>query len=165
LKETRIQRGKENKLPPSWVSRLHSQWLHWNEVYSRDFTYNMLGSMIEQLDKKPDLYTFHALLKPYRMADSTFFTILKRFENDWQIMNQIKYIKNELENRLAHGWLTWQTSSAFTMFLLKCKYWYIDKSQDKANWLTVNINNSINWDKKPSNKLWSNEFIDIDIED
>jgi len=25
LKETRIQRGKENKLPPSWVSRLHSQ--------------------------------------------------------------------------------------------------------------------------------------------
>lgn len=99
------------------------------EKYTREFVLNELNDMLVEIDRDQGIFFINQLFEKRDYSRQRYSDWAKKFDGDEEIMDTIKRLEGQLENRLVIGALTGALNPTMSIFTLKNKHDWKDRTE------------------------------------
>lgn len=99
------------------------------EKYTRDFVLLELNEMLKEVNNDLGIFFINQLFENRSYSRQRYSEWAEKFKDDDEISDTIKKLEDQLENRLVVGGLTSALNPAITIFTLKNKHNWRDKTE------------------------------------
>ncbi len=118
--------------------------------YTREFVFQEVRSMLADIRKSPDIFFLGQVFETKDYSMQRFSEWKKDFEDDEEISEAIKKIREVLESRVVVSAMKKELNPAMVIFHLKNNHWWRDKAENGEN---ENKPIEITWSLSPEQKV------------